>query len=50
MIENRANYLDFWILNEYIYIETRKILSTKYLIGSMRFSMQCFLDTWRYFN
>jgi len=36
MLKNRIIYLVFWILNEYICIGIRKILtSTKYLIGSM---------------
>ena len=33
----------FWILNECIDIETKKIISTEYLIRSIRSFMQCFL-------
>jgi len=43
VIENRIIYFVFWILNEYICIETRKIISTKYLIDSMCFSINTFL-------
>ena len=45
MIENRAIYLIFWILNEYIYIiGTRRVTYTsKYLIGSMFILVQYFL-------
>jgi len=50
VIENRVIYLVFWILNECIYIGTRKVTSTKYLIGSMHFPIQWFLGTWYYFN
>ena len=44
MIENCIIYLGFWILNECIDIETKKIISTEYLIRSIRSFMQCFLD------
>ena len=43
MIENCIIYLGFWILNEWIDIETKKIISTEYLIRSIRSFMQCFL-------
>ena len=42
MIENCIIYLVFWILNECIHIETRKIIYTEYLTRSIRSSMQCF--------
>ena len=45
MIRNHVTYFVFWILNGCICIGTRKVISTKYLIGSMHFPMQCFLDT-----
>ena len=40
VIEICVVYLVLWILHKYICIGTRKIESTKYLIGSMRFSIQ----------
>ena len=43
VIENCIIYLGFWILNEWIDIETKKIISTEYLIRSIRSFMQCFL-------
>ena len=43
MIENRVIYLVFHILNACIHIGTRKIISTKYLIDSMCFSINTFL-------
>ena len=46
VIENRVIYLVFWILNECIYIGTRKVIYTEYLFGFMRFLIQCFLGTW----
>ena len=46
VIESRVIYLVFWILNECIYIGTRKVIYTEYLFGFMRFLIQCFLGTW----
>jgi len=43
VIENCIIYLVFWIHNECIHIETKKIISTEYLIRSIRSFMQCFL-------
>ena len=40
----------FLIINECICIGTRQVISTKYLVGSMCYPMQCFLGTWYYFN
>ena len=39
MIENRVIYLVFWIINECICIGIRKVISAKYLIGSMCYPM-----------
>ena len=46
MIENRVIHLVFWILNECIHIETRKVISSEYFIGSIRFL--CNEGGWHY--